>query len=414
MPREIVTLNVGQCGNQLGSSFFKKISTEHGILPDGSLKTTEFLNDRKDVFFYQADDQRYVPRSVNIDLEPRVLDSIRSGEWKHFFNPENLIIPTNNGAGNSWANGYFTEERLTDIEDVIDREAEHCDSLEGFFFMSLNKWWNWFRTNPDVVVSPYNSVLTLKRLVTECQSVIVYDNATLADIAHSQYGVDEATVSDMNAIICESMSAFTASIRFPATLYSGLNATLLHLAPSRFAHFLVASYTPLRLVERVAGRTIAIDVMKRLLQPQNLMARIKLKEGCFVSMCDFFQGDVSADEINEALQRFTDRRLVDFVPWNKDSLKIVNTRVSPIVKRGSRISGLMLANHTSVRHYFEDILKSFNQMYKKGVYLESYQSKDIVKCVIDEYEKAESTDFLNYKYPIHDHLHGIALSKRMR
>lgn len=28
--------------------------------------------DRKDVFFYQADDEHYIPRAVMIDLEPRV------------------------------------------------------------------------------------------------------------------------------------------------------------------------------------------------------------------------------------------------------------------------------------------------------------------------------------------------------
>lgn len=27
--------------------------------------------DRKDVFFYQADDERYIPRALLIDLEPR-------------------------------------------------------------------------------------------------------------------------------------------------------------------------------------------------------------------------------------------------------------------------------------------------------------------------------------------------------
>jgi tubulin gamma len=27
--------------------------------------------DRKDVFFYQADDERYIPRALLLDLEPR-------------------------------------------------------------------------------------------------------------------------------------------------------------------------------------------------------------------------------------------------------------------------------------------------------------------------------------------------------
>jgi tubulin gamma len=28
--------------------------------------------DRKDVFFYQADDEHYIPRAILVDLEPRV------------------------------------------------------------------------------------------------------------------------------------------------------------------------------------------------------------------------------------------------------------------------------------------------------------------------------------------------------
>jgi len=33
-------------------------------------------DDRKDVFFYQADDEHYIPRALLIDLEPRVINSI--------------------------------------------------------------------------------------------------------------------------------------------------------------------------------------------------------------------------------------------------------------------------------------------------------------------------------------------------
>ena len=65
MPREIITLQVGQCGNQVGSEFWKTITKEHGIRPDGILE--DFAtdgSDRKDVFFYQADDEHYIPRAL--------------------------------------------------------------------------------------------------------------------------------------------------------------------------------------------------------------------------------------------------------------------------------------------------------------------------------------------------------------
>ena len=38
MPREIVTLQVGQCGNQIGSEFWKQLCAEHGISPGGLLE----------------------------------------------------------------------------------------------------------------------------------------------------------------------------------------------------------------------------------------------------------------------------------------------------------------------------------------------------------------------------------------
>lgn len=33
MPREIITLQLGQCGNQIGSEFWKQLCAEHGISP---------------------------------------------------------------------------------------------------------------------------------------------------------------------------------------------------------------------------------------------------------------------------------------------------------------------------------------------------------------------------------------------
>lgn len=57
----------------VGSQFWQQLCQEHGISQDGNLEdfATEG-GDRKDVFFYQSDDTRYIPRAILIDLEPRV------------------------------------------------------------------------------------------------------------------------------------------------------------------------------------------------------------------------------------------------------------------------------------------------------------------------------------------------------
>lgn len=91
--------------------------------------------DRKDVFFYQSDDTRYIPRAVLIDLEPRVLNSIQTGPYKNIYNPENFFIGKSGiGAGNNWGDGYQTGESVhEEIMEMIDREADGSDSLEVSF-----------------------------------------------------------------------------------------------------------------------------------------------------------------------------------------------------------------------------------------------------------------------------------------
>lgn len=63
--------------------------------------------DRKDVFFYQADDQHYIPRALLMDLEPRVINGIQNSEYRNLYNHENIFVSEHGGgAGNNWASGY--------------------------------------------------------------------------------------------------------------------------------------------------------------------------------------------------------------------------------------------------------------------------------------------------------------------
>lgn len=94
--------------NQTGSEFWKQICAEHGISPDGMLQdfATEG-SDRKDVFFYQADDEHYIPRALLMDLEPRVINSILASEYRSLYNMENVFMASDGGgAGNNWASGH--------------------------------------------------------------------------------------------------------------------------------------------------------------------------------------------------------------------------------------------------------------------------------------------------------------------
>lgn len=77
---------------------------------------------------------RYVPRSVLVDLEPRVINQIISSEHGCLHNRENVFqSPNGGGAGNNWASGYNqSNEIIEKIFDILQHEAENADFLEGF------------------------------------------------------------------------------------------------------------------------------------------------------------------------------------------------------------------------------------------------------------------------------------------
>lgn len=88
-----------------------------------------------DVYFSEASNSKYVPRSIQVDLEPGVLDLIRSGKHAQLFRPD-TFVHSDSGAGNVWAKGYYTEgaELVDGIMDVVRHQAENSDSLQGFQF----------------------------------------------------------------------------------------------------------------------------------------------------------------------------------------------------------------------------------------------------------------------------------------
>uniref|UniRef100_A0A670IIW2 Tubulin/FtsZ GTPase domain-containing protein n=1 Tax=Podarcis muralis TaxID=64176 RepID=A0A670IIW2_PODMU len=91
--REIVHIQAGQCGNQIGTKFWEVISDEHGIDPAGGYVGDSPLQlERINVYYNESSSQKYVPRAILVDLEPGTMDSVRSGPFGQLFRPDNFIF----------------------------------------------------------------------------------------------------------------------------------------------------------------------------------------------------------------------------------------------------------------------------------------------------------------------------------
>lgn len=325
---------------------------------------------------------------------------------------------------------------------MIEREAESSDSLEAFvavhsiaggtgsglgsFFLErLNdrfpkKIIQTYSVFPntqegDVVVQPYNSLLTLKRLVDHADSVVVLDNSALARICADRLHFQTPSFDQTNQLVSTVMAASTQSLRYPSYMNNDLVGILASLIPTPRCHFLMTSYTPFSTDEidkaKPIRRTTVLDVMRRLLQPKNRMvSTISSQMSCYISNLNIIMGDIDSADIHQSLLRIRDRNLATFVPWGPASLQVAPVRKSPYVSTSYKVSGLMLANHTSITSLFKRMLDQYDRLKKRNAFMEMYKKEkmfengleefDIARATCDdlmkEYKACESPDYISY------------------
>lgn len=108
-------------------------------------------------------------------------------------------------------------------------------------------------------------------------------------------------------------------------------------------------------------KTSVLDVMRRLLQSKNLMVSANTRRGCYISILNIIQGEVDPSQVHKSLQRIRERKLANFIPWGPASIQVALSKKSPYVKNTHRVSGLMMANHTSIYTVaWPRVLRAFN------------------------------------------------------
>merc|ERR1711997_1168636 len=83
--RECISVHVGQAGCQIGNACWELYCLEHGIQPDGQMPEAQGGvrgDDSYSTFFADTGNGKHVPRSVFVDLEPSVIDEVRTGTYR--------------------------------------------------------------------------------------------------------------------------------------------------------------------------------------------------------------------------------------------------------------------------------------------------------------------------------------------
>ncbi|KAB5573575.1 hypothetical protein DKX38_000769 [Salix brachista] len=404
--REILHVQAGHCGNQIGGKFWEVVCDEHGIDPKGNYVGNSSVQlERVNVYYNEASGGRYVPRAVLMDLEPGTMDSLRTSPYGQIFRPDNFVFGQN-GAGNNWAKGHYTEgaELIDSVLDVVRKEAENCDCLQGFQIchslgggtgsgmgtLLISKireeypdmMMLTFSVFPspkvsDTVVEPYNATLSVHQLVENADECMVLDNEALYDICFrtlklsnpsckstipqffilaSVHASINCTISDMNArnyitvgdlnhLISTTMSGVTCCLRFPGQLNSDLRKLAVNLIPFPRLHFFMVGFAPLTSHGSQQYRALTIpELTQQMWDAKNMMCAADPRHG---SVCD-------------------------------------------IPPTGLAISSTFMGNSTSIQEMFRRVSEQFTAMFRRKAFLHWYTGEGM-----DEMEFTEAESNMN-------------------
>ncbi|XP_049988588.1 tubulin alpha-1C chain-like [Alexandromys fortis] len=225
--RECISIHVGQAGVQIGNACWELYCLEHGIQPDGQMPSDKTIgggDDSFNTFFSETGAGKHVPRAVFVDLEPTVIDEVRTGTYRQLFHPEQLITGKEDAA-NNYARGHYTigKEIIDLVLDRIRKLADQCTGLQGFLvfhsfgggtgsgFTSLlmerlsvdygkkSKLEFSIYPAPQVstaVVEPYNSILTTHTTLEHSDCAFMVDNEAIYDICRRNLDIERPTYTN--------------------------------------------------------------------------------------------------------------------------------------------------------------------------------------------------------------------------
>ena len=68
--------------------------------------------------------------------------------------------------------------------------------------------------------------------------------------------------------------------------------------------------------------------------------------------------------------------------------QVALSRKSPYVNTSHRVSGLMLANHTSISTLFEKALRDYDKLKKRDAFLDQFKKEDMFSDNLDEFDES--------------------------
>jgi len=407
--REIISIHVGQAGCQIGNGCWELYCLEHGIHPDGQMPSDLTIgggDDAFNTFFSETSAGKHVPRAIFIDLEPTVVDEIRTGTYRKLFHPDQLIAGKEDAA-NNFARGHYTigKELIEPVLERIKKLTRDCEGLQGFLvfhafgggtgsgFVALlqSRLSMEYAKKPKLefgiypapsvsttVVEPYNAVLMTHTTLEHTDVAFMVDNEAIYDLCHRNLDIERPTYTNLNRLIAQVVSSLTSSLRFDGQLNVDLTEFQTNLVPYPRIHFPSTVYAPIISSEKMHNEVMSVQEMTNLcFRPEHQMVKTNPLRGKYMACSLLYRGDVTPKDVNSAIAKVKTQRTVQFVDWCPTGFKVGINHQPPTCIPGGDSAKLkravcMMSNNTGIGEIWERLDHKFDLMYAKRAFVHWY------------------------------------------